>query len=191
MTDTLSDESLARQAQDGNLDAYDEIVRRYQERLWSLLFKFCPNQSDLEDLVQNAFIKAFQKIHQWRPTGTFKNWLMRVAVNTGYDYFRQRKNEPIALAQRSARDSDIDPLALLAEQVEENSSHPNAELIALLLASLRAEDRLLVTLYYYEGYTLPEISEQLNWGLSKTKVKCHRARKKLEELLEQHHLGFE
>ena len=191
VADTTSDETLAKQAQSGDLDAYDEIVLRYQKRLWGLLFKFCPDRAELEDLVQNVFIKAYQNIDQWRPSGSFKNWLMRVAVNTGYDYFRQRKCEPIAVAQRSARDSEIDPLTLLAEQVSPDSRHPNAELIDLLLAKLKPEDRMLVTLYYYQGYTLPEIGDRLDWGLSKAKVKCHRARKKLEVLLSEHQLALE
>ena len=191
MIDSLSDETLALRAQDGDLDAYNEIVNRYQGRLWGVLFKFFPHQSELEDLVQNAFIRAFQRLHQWKSTGSFKSWLVRVAINVGYDYFRQRRNEPISLAQQSASDGRVDPSNFIVAPVSEASSHPNAELIELLLAELRPEDRLIVTLHYYEGFAFSEIAEQLGWGLSKTKLKCHRARQKLESLLKYRELEFE
>ncbi|MDA7680319.1 RNA polymerase sigma factor [bacterium] len=178
-----SDEELARLAQRGDLDAFDEIVIRYQERLWSLLFKFCPHQSELEDLVQNAFIKAYNKLDKWRPSGSFKAWLIRVAVNTGYDHYRKRKNEPISMAQRVEKETDLDPLENLAGSGEQPSSHPNADLIEQLLFKLKPEDRLVVTLQYYEEYSLPEIAEQMGWSLSNAKVKSHRARKKLEIIL--------
>lgn len=184
-----SDERLVLAAQDGDLDAYDEIVRRYQSQLWSFLFKFCPHQSELEDLVQAAFIKAYQNLQKWRPQGKFKNWLLRVAVNTGYDYYRSRKNEPISVAQRSENENDLDPLDLIVLPNDAEPDHPNADLLERVLLGLQPEDRLVVTLHYYEGFSLPEIASQRDWSLSKTKVKIHRARKKLEDVLKQHGLG--
>jgi len=156
----------------------------------SFLFKFCPHQSELEDLVQSAFIKAFNNLDKWRPSGTFKAWLMRVAVNTGYDYYRKRKNEPISLAQRVEKDTELDPLENLVGSGEEKPSHPNADLIEQVLLNLKAEDRLVVTLQYYEEYSLSEIAEQMGWSLSNTKVKSHRARKKLEKILTRYGIGL-
>ena len=184
-----SDEQLVFLAQNGGLDAFDEIVRRHQAYLWSFLFKFCPHQSELEDLVQSVFIKAYQNLDKWRPNGKFKNWLLRVAVNTGYDYYRRRKNEPISIAQRSTSDSEPDPLEGLLAGGDNQSEHPNADLIERLLLELQPEARLVVTLHYYEGFSLAEISSQMSWSLSKTKVKIHRARKKLETTLSEHGLG--
>lgn len=186
---TSSDEELVRSAQGGDIDAFDEIVRRYQSCLWSLLFKFCPHQSELEDMVQTAFIKAYQNLDKWRPNGKFKSWLLRLAVNTGYDYYRKQKNQPISVAQRSQMETDQDPLAALADPHGQESLHPNAELIERLLMNLKSGDRLVITLHYYEGFTLPEIAFQMSWSLSKTKVKIHRARKALEVVLEKHGLS--
>lgn len=190
LTEAISDEDLARSAQGGDLDAFDEIVRRYQARLWSFLFKFCPHQSELEDLVQGAFIKAYNNIHKWRSSGSFKAWLMRVAVNTGYDYYRKRKNEPISMAQRVENSLDLDLLGNLASGAEEEeSSHPNADLIEQILHELKPEDRLVVTLQYYEEFSLAEIAEQMGWSLSNAKVKSFRARKKLEKILTRYGIG--
>ena len=142
-----SDEELARYAQNGSLDAYDEIVRRYQEKIWSFLYKFCSHQSELEDLVQDTFIKAYHNLQKWKPSGTFKSWLMRLAVNTGYDYYRKRRNEPLTVAQKSANDSAEDPVELLSNQVEkQKEEHPASEQIELILLNLDPHDRLVVTL---------------------------------------------
>ncbi|MBT5926630.1 MAG: sigma-70 family RNA polymerase sigma factor [Verrucomicrobia bacterium] len=153
--ETASDEALAQEAQSGSLDAYDEIVRRYQERIWSFLFKFCPHQSELEDLAQDTFIKAYQNLHQWKPNGTFKSWLMRLAVNTGYDYYRKRRNEPLTIAQKTAKDTEADPLEILTHQVEETKEeHPASEMVELILLKLNPEDRLVITLQYFDRKSL-------------------------------------
>ena len=182
-----SDEELAMDAQTGNLDAYDEIVRRYQERIWSFLYKFCPHQSELEDLVQDTFIKAYNNLHRWQPTGTFKSWLMRLAVNTGHDFYRKRRNEPLTIAQKTHKDAESDPLEEhLEEEASETREHPAAELVERILLELKPDDRVVVTLQYYEKMTLQEIAEKMDWSLAKTKVKSHRARKKLEKALKAH-----
>jgi RNA polymerase sigma factor (sigma-70 family) len=182
-----SDEELAMDAQTGKLDAYDEIVRRYQERIWSFLYKFCPHQSELEDLVQDTFIKAYNNLHRWQPTGTFKSWLMRLAVNTGHDFYRKRRNEPLTIAQKTQKDAESDPLEEhFEEEAHETQEHPAAELVERILLELKPDDRVVVTLQYYEKMTLQEISEKMNWSLANTKVKSHRARKKLEKALKAH-----
>jgi len=185
--ETASDEELAMDAQTGNLDAYDEIVRRYQERIWSFLYKFCPHQSELEDLVQDTFIKAYNNLHRWQPTGTFKSWLMRLAVNTGHDFYRKRRNEPLTIAQKTHKDAESDPLEEhLEEEAHATQEHPAAELVERIMLELKPDDRVVVTLQYYEKMTLQEISEKMDWSLANTKVKSHRARKKLEKALKAH-----
>jgi len=185
--ETASDEELAMDAQTGNLDAYDEIVRRYQERIWSFLYKFCPHQSELEDLVQDTFIKAYNNLHRWQPTGTFKSWLMRLAVNTGHDFYRKRRNEPLTIAQKTHKDAESDPLEEhLEEEAHATQEHPAAELVERIMLELKPDDRVVVTLQYYEKMTLQEISEKMDWSLANTKMKSHRARKKLEKALKAH-----
>ena len=184
--DAVSDEDLVIQAQGGDLDAYDSLVARYQEKIWSLLYKFCPHQSELEDLVQETLIKAYNNLHKWRPEGRFRGWLMRIATNTGYDYCRRRKNEPITIAQKGEVDSDLEPLNLVMSKDETKESHPYSDIVERILIELKPEDRMVVTLQYYERIPLPEIAERLNWNLSKTKVRSHRARKRLETALKRH-----
>ena len=109
---------------------------------------------------------------------------MRLTVNTGYDYCRRRRNEPLTVAQKSLRDSETDPIELLSNQEEKHKEeHPVSEQIELILLNLDPEDRLVVTLQYYVKHSPQEIAEKLDWSLSKAKVHSHRARKKLETAL--------
>lgn len=181
---TATDETLAKMAQQGSLEAFDEIVRRYQKSVWALLYKFCLQNSDLDDLTQNAFIKAFQNLGQWKDSGSFKSWLMRVAANCGYDYCRKRKNAPLNPANQNRRSADDpDPLDELIETNQPTNEQSSVDLVRLILSDLKPEDRTLVILQYYEGYTLPEIAETMSWSLPKAKVKSHRTRKQLKEIL--------
>lgn len=181
-----SDEALVFLSRDGDLDAFDEIVRRYQPRIAAYLRKFTPRQTELEDLTQETFIRAFKNLRQWRPSGAFSGWLLRIATNTAYDHFRRHRNEPIALAQRVDRDEEPTCVDRLQVEPVGPSEHPNAELLETILSQLPTTDRMVITLQYYEELPLQEIADRLQWGLSKTKVRSHRARTKLERILKTH-----
>ncbi len=88
------DEDLVRASLDGDLNAFDEVVRRHQSMITRCLYRFCPYQADLEDLVQETFVKAFRKLNSWQATAPFENWLRKIAYNTGYDYFRKNSQQP-------------------------------------------------------------------------------------------------
>jgi RNA polymerase sigma-70 factor (ECF subfamily) len=112
---------------------------------------------------------------------------MRLAVNTGHDFYRKRRNEPLTIAQKTHKDAESDPLEEhLEEEAHATQEHPAAELVERIMLELKPDDRVVVTLQYYEKMTLQEISEKMDWSLANTKVKSHRARKKLEKALKAH-----
>ena len=180
-----SDEDLARAAKAGSLDAFDEIVGRYQQKVWTRLYRFCRHHAELEDLVQTVFITAFRNLDRWRPRGRFGSWLMRLAFNQGCDYYRKQKREPVGIAQHFAADEEWEAWELFDTLVEYESEHPEAGLIESLLLNLDVEDRMLMTMQYYDQYSLPEIAELKGWSYSKTKVRSFRARKKLAEIFKR------
>lgn len=112
---------------------------------------------------------------------------MKIGLNCGYDYCRKKIREPVHLAAIEKRsEGDSDPLENLVSRVDENSEHPNAHLVELILDHLKPDDRILVILHYYERYTLPEIAKAMDWSLAKTKVKSHRTRQRLKEILQSY-----
>lgn len=176
------DEDLVKASLDGDLNAFDEVVRRHQSMITRCLYRFCPYQADLEDLVQDTFVKAFRKLDSWQATAPFENWLRKIAFNTGYDYFRKNSRNPASISVNHSEESDY-VLETLSEDKDQRRSYEMTEQAQKVLALLHSEERLLLTLQYLEELPLADIATQMGWGLSKTKVKSFRARKKLRKLL--------
>lgn len=183
-----TDEELALSVIDGNLEAYDVLVGRYQETFWRFLLKFSPNESELQDLVQEALIRVYRHLPGWQATGPFKGWALTVALSAGYDHIRKLRRKPLTNRTWEPIEDEIEKLMGEADPFESHLPHPIAELIERLLSELRAEDRLLITLHYYDEVSLPEIATRLGWGLSKVKVRLFRARRRLESMLGEYGL---
>src|SRR5438445_8162019 len=83
---------LVRSAQRGNLAAYDELVRRYRERIYATVYHMTSNHEDANDLAQDTFIKAFQAIKSFKGTSSFYTWLYRIAVNKTINFIKQRRH---------------------------------------------------------------------------------------------------
>jgi len=188
--DAATDQELVCASLDGDLNAFDEIVRRHQTMLSRCLYRFCPYRADLEDLVQEAFIKCFRKLNAWEPTAPFENWLRKIAYNTGYDYFRKNSRNPASIAMDDSEEADF-VLGTLSEKSDQRRAFEVTEQAHKILALLPLDDRQILTLQYLEELPIAEIADQMGWGLSKTKVKSFRARKKLRKILTEHGLGEE
>ena len=184
------DEKLVAASLEGDLSAFDEIVRRHQTMITRCLFRFCPHQSDLEDLVQETFVKAFRKLSSWQATAPFENWVRKIAYNTGYDFYRKNARNPASITEIKSDEHD-DEIARLSEPETQRRTYEMTEQVQKALSLLNAEDRTLLTLQYLEELPLAEIAEKMDWGLSKTKVKSFRARKKLKKLLINHGIAQE
>lgn len=183
-----TDKQLVERARDGDLAAFDTLVVKHQGMISRCLFRFCPHQSDLEDLVQDTFIKAYRKLHLWKPTAPFENWLRRIAYNTGHDYFRRSKRTPVSLASPGQESNELE-LLRLEDRTDIQQEYQITEQVQQLLSELPADDRLLLTMHYLEERPLAEVAEATRWSLSKTKVKSFRAKKKLRKLLNRYDIS--
>ncbi len=170
-------------AQRGELDAFDELVRRHQGEVSALLFRFCPSRLELEDLVQEVFIRAFNKLGSWQPQKPFLHWLKKVAVNVGREYYRS--NQRSAMGRRVAEPiEDSDHHTAVTESTD--SQLAALEEVQWWLSHLDADDRTLLTLLYLQQETIAAIAGHFGWSQSKTKIKAHRARKRLKTILEKY-----
>lgn len=187
--ETDTDRKLVDRAREGDLRAFDQIVTRHQGMISRCLFRFCPHQADLEDLVQDTFIKAYRKLNLWKPTAPFENWLRRIAYNTGHDYFRRCKRTPVALASRAGKGFAYEQEFPEEKQHDHRYQYQITEQVQYLLSHLPADDRHLLTLQYLEERSLAEVAEITGWSLSKTKVKSFRAKKKLRKYLTRYEIS--
>src|SRR6266849_1460589 len=90
--DASEDQQLVKRAQLGHLDAYDELIRRYQERIYATIYHMTSNHEDANDLAQETFIKAFQALKSFKGGSSFYTWVYRIAVNKTINFLKQRKN---------------------------------------------------------------------------------------------------
>lgn len=182
-----SEEILVERALGGNLAAYDEIIRRYQQNIAASLYRFCANNADLEDVVQETFIRAYDKLGKWTPQAPLVNWIRRIGYNLCYDNLRKQKRNPLArrVNRRDSEEEGSDfELEIADETVRVDVQHANNDLVIWLLDQLKADEAMVITMMYLDQLSVHEIGERTGWGASKIKVKVHRIRKKLKHLFE-------
>jgi RNA polymerase sigma-70 factor, ECF subfamily len=167
-------------AQSGDLDAFDAIVLRHQSLIAAILHRFTKTPSDLEDLVQETFVKAWQALPDWRPDRPFLHWLKRIAVRTGLEYCRRQKRSPLAFA------IDFTSAGPLMADEEKTDSQLALQEARSLLSYLPAEDQTLLTLLHLHGMTMDEIAAHFHWSRANAKIKAFRARHRLRKILTRH-----
>lgn len=184
-----SDEDLVHQTLEGSMAAFDEIVRRYQQMLAASLHHLCRNPSDLEELVQETFVRSFRKLRLWKPQAPLFAWIRRIGHNLCYDYLRRQKRNPLAMQRLESTVPGTDPAGmdrLVDESIPADDANCRNDLIHWLLRQLKPDEAMVVTLLHVQQCSVTEIVERTGWSPSKVKVKAHRARRKLQQIFESH-----
>jgi len=173
-----SDECLVSAALAGADDAFTELVRRHKQRVFRIVARYVRNNSELDDICQEIFIKLYHNLNKYRGEAPFDHWVSKIAVNACFDALRRqrRRGDEIPLEEIAYAVNDPVP--------EENPSHAAWKVLRGALAKLRAEDRLVITLLNLEEKSVREISEWTGWSEAKVKVRAFRARKELKKILE-------
>lgn len=181
---SISDEALALQTQAGSMEAYEELVLRYEQRIYRFVLQACRNGSDGAEITQETFVKAFQAIGQFDPTRSFAPWLFTIARRKCIDHLRSLKDrsreystpDPHLDHHSATEPFDIaDPAELLAQQDERR----NLWVIARRNLSKPQFDALW--LQYVEDMSLAEIAKVLRRPQTYVKVLLFRARKSLAQ----------
>ena len=178
---------LVKRARKGDLAAYDELVKRYQERIYATVYHMTSNHEDANDLAQEAFIKAFQALKSFKGGSSFYTWVYRIAVNKTINFLKQRKNK----AHMSLDDLDFnaehdpDLVALISEKTprrEINLSELQERLNAAM-QKLSESHRLVVTLHDVQGASHEEIAKIMNCNIGTVRSRLFYARQKLQAYL--------
>lgn len=161
----------------GDGEAYERLVRRYQGEVASRMRRFTRDPARLEDLVQEVFVEAYFSLATYRGAAPFAHWLSRIATRAGCRFWQAEKRRT-RLAALSLADWD----ALADQPVEPNRA---AELLEEVMGRLGPRDRLVLTLMYLEGRSVAETADLAGWSRTMVKVQAHRARKRLKALLDR------
>jgi RNA polymerase sigma-70 factor (ECF subfamily) len=174
-------------ARDGDMAAYDDLVRRYQERIYATVYNMTSNHEDANDLAQEAFIKAYQALKSFKGGSSFYTWVYRIAVNKTINFLKQRKNK----AQMSLNDLDFnaehdpDLVALISERTPRREAGLNElqEKLNEALQKLSDVHRMVVTLHDVQGLSHDEIAEIMECNVGTVRSRLFYARQQLQAYL--------
>ncbi len=179
--------ALVQRARHGDLGAYDELVRRYQERIYATVYHMTANHEDANDLAQEAFIKAFHALKSFKGGSSFYTWVYRIAVNKTINFLKQRRHK----SQLSLDDLDFnaehdpDLVALISEKTprrEVNLTELQEKLNAAM-QKLSEPHRLVVTLHDIQGLSHEEIAEIMGCNIGTVRSRLFYARQQLQAYL--------
>jgi RNA polymerase sigma factor (sigma-70 family) len=164
----------------GNSFAYKYLVERYKDRAFNLALRICGNREDAEEVAQDAFMKAFRSLKDFRMKSSFSTWLYRIVYNSAITRIRNRKSNILSLEEFPA--TYIDFKSPDISEVEADREYRNA-LINFALKKLPETERAVITLHYFEDLDIAEISDTTGLSKSNVKMKLFRARVKMLEIL--------
>lgn len=182
-----------RRAQKGDEEAFSELVKRYQGRVFALVFHLVRQRDDAEDLAQEIFLKIYRAIKSYNFRASFGAWVSRIAVNHCYDHMRRQRSSKLTYywqlpdERRQMLETGAGAGEADGPNIEEEAVLK--DLVAKLLDRAPPEDRTVLVLKEVEGRSVEEVGEILGWTPSKVKVRLHRARKRMLADLRRRHQG--
>ena len=193
VSENLSDKAkydfaLVEKAILGSQQAYAELMERYRESIYFMMYKMVKNQDDADDLTIEAFGKAFSRLEQYTPNFAFSTWLFKIASNNCIDFMRKKRVKVTSMDTGYTTDSGevifYDAKAQGLDPEESIIHNQKVKLMRSVVEKLKPRYRELVELRYFDELSYEEISETLNLPLGTVKAQLFRARDYLAVLIE-------
>ena len=182
-----NEDVLVRGARRGDMKAYDELVKRYQQRIYATIYHMTSNHEDANDIAQESFIKAFQALKSFKGGSSFYTWLYRIAVNKTINFLKQRKNRLHMSLNDIDFNAEHDPdlMALISEHTPRRAAGLS-ELQKKLneaLMKLSEPHRLVVVMHDVQGLSHEEIAETMDCNVGTVRSRLFYARQQLQGYL--------
>jgi RNA polymerase sigma-70 factor (ECF subfamily) len=178
---------LVGRAREGDLKAYDELIKRYQERIYATVYHMTSNHEDANDLAQESFVKAYQALKSFKGGSSFYTWLYRIAVNKTINFLKQRKNRQHMSLNDLDFNAEHDPdlVALISDKTprrEAGLTELQEKLNGALL-KLSEHHRMAVVLHDVQGLSHEEIAKVMHCNIGTVRSRLFYARQQLQALL--------
>jgi RNA polymerase sigma-70 factor (ECF subfamily) len=181
--DTRTDEQLIAAVKRGKKACFEILIKRYQGKIFGTVRRYARRDSEIEDIAQEIFLKAFQKLGSFRGEAPFEHWLMRMAVRTCYDFLRQHQRNR-EFNSTDVGDEDCDWIERAAAPVLDHERAAAArDLVEAILKQLSPAARMVITLLEIEERSVKEISKLTGWSETLVKVRAFRARAEMKKAL--------
>ncbi len=184
MDKLIDDEMLVAQFKSGSQKAFDELMKRYERRIFGYLLRSVRNYEDAEELTLEVFFKAYRALNSWEPKAKFSTWLYTIASNLSIDYHRSKARKPVYMFE----DEEVIETKLVATDISSNpeknlEDKERGRMIREAVDELSSKQKAVFMLTRYEGLQIKEVAKTLGMAEGTVKIHLHRAMKKLQTLL--------
>jgi len=177
---TLSDDTLVAKALDGQADAWDKLIGRYERKIFNFALRLTGNREDAMDLMQEVFMAVYRNLGGFGMRSSFASWLYSIASKRAIDFYRRKKATEPFQEEGIAAALEDSPFHNLARQ--QTNTH-----VLALLANLPPEQRLVVELKFFQDQTFDEMAETLGVSANTLKSRLYSALKRIKTMPEVAH----
>lgn len=162
----------------GKTSRYAELVDEYQHMIYNLCLKITQSKEDAEEIAQDTFVKAFQGIHKFKGEAKFSTWLYQIAYFSAIGHLRKQKNKTHVELPFDLQSEASDALLTIHQNEQEH-------IIEEAMSYLKPDERAVISLFYLESMSVKDVAKITKFTTANVKVKVHRVKKKLRQILEQ------
>lgn len=185
----LPDAELVKLAQAGDTRGFDELVRRYQDKVYRLCFKILRHEDDASEALQDAFLSAFRGLRNFKAESTFSTWLYRIATNASLMKYRKRRDGHVSLEQSQSNNENSETMQLpdwSQQPAQDLLDAETREVMAEGIQRLPEELRTVFVLRDVQDMSNAEVAEVLDLSVAAVKSRLHRARRSLRDWLDRY-----
>jgi len=167
------DSQIIRDFLEGDVQSFNRLVRRWQDRLFHFAYRYLMDEEDAKDIVQTAFIKAYKNLRKLKNPDRFSSWLFQITVNLCKDRLKSSRRSRIASVNGGEPDTPLEEMADDADPAAELHQSDLAGLVKKTLAHLPEEQRIVIIMKEYDGFKFVEIAEILNCPVNTVKARMY------------------
>jgi RNA polymerase sigma-70 factor, ECF subfamily len=168
----------------GDAASFEPLVQKYSPRVFATARRYARRESEIEDIAQEVWLKAFSKLSSFRGEAPFEHWLMRMAVRTCYDFLRgHQRNRESSFSELSEPENDWLERFVTAPETASDNADAAKLLIERVMEKLSPPARLVITLLEIEDRSVKEIAALTGWSVPLVKVRAFRARGEMRKIL--------
>ncbi|QYM79571.1 sigma-70 family RNA polymerase sigma factor [Horticoccus luteus] len=184
-----ADWAVVQRVQKGNVAEFDELIRKYRERVYGVIYHMTSNREDAADLTQDTFIKAFQSIHRFQGQSSFFTWLYRIGVNSALTHLRKSRLRSFFSFDRLDEEqrTSAEVIAALTDATgadRETFVHELQQKLNEAMQKLSIKHRTVITLFEIDGLGHQEIAEVMNCSVGTVRSRLHYAKQLLQAELQ-------
>jgi RNA polymerase sigma-70 factor (ECF subfamily) len=168
----------------GDPASFEPLVQKYSPRVFATARRYARRESEIEDIAQEVWLKAFDKLKSFRGEAPFEHWLMRMTVRTCYDFLRgHQRNRESSFSELSEPENDWLERFVTAPETATDNADAAKLLVGRVMEKLSPSARLVITLLEIEDRSVKEIAQLTGWSVPLVKVRAFRARGEMRKIV--------